>query len=94
MFGIELYPGVVNKASWLFYLLIKNHPFFNGNKRVAVVALFDFLKRNVRELYIDESEIFNGLFRMAIKTSESRAEDRDKIEKYLKRKIKSFVLSP
>lgn len=32
----------ISEAVWLFYCLIKNHPFFNGNKRVAVVALFDF----------------------------------------------------
>lgn len=43
-FGVELYKGVVNKAVWMFYCLIKNHPFMNGNKRIAVVALFDFLK--------------------------------------------------
>ena len=26
-FGKELYKGIVNKAAWLFYCLIKNHPF-------------------------------------------------------------------
>jgi death on curing protein len=76
----------------MFYCLIKNHPFFNGNKRVAVVALFDFLKRNVHELYLDENAIFNDLFSMAIRTSESRPEDIERVKSYLKRKIRSFIL--
>jgi death on curing protein len=91
-FGKELYKGVVNKAVWLFYCLVKNHPFFNGNKRIAVVALFDFLKRNVSELYIDQEAIVNDLFKMAIKTSESKPEEIERIKKYLKRKIKSFII--
>jgi death-on-curing family protein len=91
-FGKELYKGVVNKAVWLFYCLIKNHPFFNGNKRVAVVALFDFLKRNVSELYIAEDAILNDLFRMAIRTSESDPAEMEQVKRYLKRKIRSFIL--
>ncbi|MCB0542281.1 MAG: type II toxin-antitoxin system death-on-curing family toxin [Saprospiraceae bacterium] len=91
-YGKELYKGVVNKAVWLFYCLIKNHPFFNGNKRVAVVALFDFLKRNVSELYIDEDAILNDLFQMAIRTSESDPAELEQVKRYLKRKIRTFIL--
>lgn len=36
-FGVELYPSLEEKASILFYLINKNHPFLNGNKRVAVM---------------------------------------------------------
>ena len=31
--GRQHYPGLLKKASILFYLMIKNHPFQNGNKR-------------------------------------------------------------
>ena len=54
----------------LFYALIKNHPFFNGNKRVAVVALFEFLKRNALEVYLDEQTLLNDLFELAIYASQ------------------------
>jgi len=37
-----LYPTLVSKASFLFYLMIKNHPFQNGNKRIAITTLFTF----------------------------------------------------
>ena len=41
--GKELYKGLTAKAAILFYLMIKNHPFQNGNKRIAVTTLFLFL---------------------------------------------------
>ena len=40
--GKQLYPGLIKKASILFYLLIKNHPFQNGNKRIAMTTIFYF----------------------------------------------------
>jgi death-on-curing family protein len=47
-FGEELYKTIVNKAAALFYFIIKDHPFINGNKRIAVVALYEFLERNTQ----------------------------------------------
>jgi len=91
-FDKELYPGLINKAVWLFYCLVKGHPFLNGNKRIAVVALFDFLKRNSSELYIDEAALLNGLFQMAIRTAESKPDDIERIKAYLKRKIRAFII--
>ena len=32
MFGQDLYPDLFSKAAILIYLLIKNHPFVDGNK--------------------------------------------------------------
>jgi death on curing protein len=42
----DLYKTLIDKASILFYLMIKNHPFQNGNKRVAVTTLLVFLHQN------------------------------------------------
>ncbi len=47
-----LYKGLVKKAAVLFYLMIKNHPFENGNKRLAVATLLCFLMRNGKWLKI------------------------------------------
>lgn len=44
--GRELYPTVTKKAAILYYSLIKNHPFENGNKRTATAALIVFLSLN------------------------------------------------
>lgn len=40
--GKDLYPTLINKAVLLFYLIIKNHPFENGNKRMAVTITLVF----------------------------------------------------
>ncbi len=44
--GEELYPTLLDKAVLLFYLVIKNHPFENGNKRMAVMLMLFFLFKN------------------------------------------------
>jgi death-on-curing protein len=45
-FGAEAFPGLVDKAAALVFLLIANHPFRDGNKRIAGEALRLFLGRN------------------------------------------------
>lgn len=54
-----LYEGLVGKAAILFYCLIKNHPFQNGNKRIAVTTLFVFLYSNKKWLKVDNKELYN-----------------------------------
>jgi death-on-curing protein len=44
--GIELYPDVIDKAAVLCVRLARNHPLPDGNKRVAYVAMLEFLARN------------------------------------------------
>ena len=45
-FGNDVYPSVNGKAAALFHSLIANHPFHNGNKRTAVLAVDIFLVAN------------------------------------------------
>src|SRR3989338_6179664 len=55
----KLYKGLIGKASTLFYLMIKNHPFQNGNKRIAVTTLLYFLYKNKKWLEVDNQELYN-----------------------------------
>jgi death-on-curing family protein len=57
--GRQLYAGLVKKASILFYLMVKNHPFQNGNKRLAMTTLFLFLFQNKKWLRVDSQELYN-----------------------------------
>ena len=57
--GKSAYKGLVAKASILFYLMIKNHPFQNGNKRIAVTTLLFFLYKNKKWLRLDNQELYN-----------------------------------
>ena len=39
--------------------MIKNHPFQNGNKRIAMATLFYFLYKNEKWLRVDNQELYN-----------------------------------
>jgi len=58
MFGQELYPDLFSKAAILFYLLVKNHAFIDGNKRTAALALIEFLERNGYTLNATNDELY------------------------------------
>jgi death-on-curing family protein len=42
----ELYSTVEEKAAHLLYLIIKDHPFIDGNKRIASILFVYFLNEN------------------------------------------------
>lgn len=44
--GHDLYPSIEEKAAMLLYLIIKNHSFSDGNKRIAASVFLHFLNRN------------------------------------------------
>lgn len=44
--GKVLYPDIYNKAAIIWVNLIKKHPFYNANKRTALLALHMFLSMN------------------------------------------------
>lgn len=48
--GEELYPSLAEKAAALAYSLVNNHPFLDGNKRVAHAAMETFLLLHGYEL--------------------------------------------
>ncbi len=54
----DLYPGIVNKAAVIFYMMIKNHPFVNGNKRIAVTTMITFLLLNKKWLNVSNEELY------------------------------------
>ncbi len=68
-----LYPTLSKQASILFYLLIKNHPFRNGNKRIATISLLAFLALNKKWLSFSTQK----LYKIACTISKSRPTDKD-----------------
>lgn len=80
----HLYSGLIGKASILFYLMIKNHPFKNGNKRVAMATLFYFLFRNKKWIRVDDRELYNFARWVAESNALLKDETVAAIEKFLK----------
>jgi len=83
--GKSLYPTLVSKAAMLFYLLIKNHPFQNGNKRIAMTTLFVFLYRNGKWLRVDTQELYNFTVWVAQSPRTVKDETVKATEKFLKK---------
>lgn len=69
----SLYRGLVGKGAILFYLLVKNHPFENGNKRIAVITLFLFLLKNNKWLKVDNDELYR--FAKGVAASDPKSTD-------------------
>ena len=63
--GKHLYPTLLDKAAALFISLLKNHPFVDGNKRTAVVALGVFLELNRHPLKIEPISLAEWVEKMA-----------------------------
>jgi len=67
-FGEYAYPTTFEKAVALFHSLIANHPFQDGNKRTAVIALNHFLLANDYWHYISNA----GVYAIATRTASYR----------------------
>lgn len=44
--GREVYPTLEEKAAHLLYFVVKDHPFVDGNKRIAAAMFLRFLEKN------------------------------------------------
>lgn len=81
--GKTPYKGLLGKAAMLFYLMIKNHPFQNGNKRIAMATLFYFLYKNNKWLEVDNQELYNFAKWVAESNARLKNETVKAIEKFL-----------
>ena len=63
--GKDLYPTIEEKAANFLYLIIKNHAFIDGNKRIAATLFIYFLEfYNI--LYIENKQIIDNNTLVAI----------------------------
>ena len=78
--GKALYP----KASILFYLMIKNHPFQSGNKKIALTTLLTFLFSNGKWLKADSQELYNFTVWVAQSPSQFKEQVVAAIQKFIR----------
>lgn len=67
-FGEDAYPTIFEKGVALFHSLNANHPFCDGNKRTAVIALNHFLLANDHWHIISNA----GVYELAKRTASYR----------------------
>jgi death on curing protein len=70
-----LYLRLVRKAAVLFYGVIKDHPFMNGNKRMAVTLTLIFFYFN--DKWVETSP--DDLYKMACAVATSNPQNRDMV---------------
>lgn len=83
--GRELYPSLEEKAAYLLYFIIKDHPFVDGNKRIASFLFVYFLDKN-KYLYRQDGEKKvndNALVALALLIAESDGKDKDVLIKII-----------
>ncbi|HPC31242.1 MAG TPA: type II toxin-antitoxin system death-on-curing family toxin [Candidatus Paceibacterota bacterium] len=80
----DLYKGLIGKSAILFYLMIKNHPFQNGNKRIALATLLIFLYKNNKWFKVDNQELYNFTDWVAASPAELKDKVVESIEIFLK----------
>lgn len=77
--GEDLYPSVEEKAAMLLYLVVKNHSFSDGNKRIAAMLFLWFLNNN-HVLYAEDGHkriADNTLVALTLMIAESRTEEKN-----------------
>ena len=83
--GESPYPSLASKAAMLLYLMIKNHPFQNGNKRIAITTLLVFLHKNGRWLEVDPQVFYNFTIWIAQSPAELKEPTVDGIEVFIRK---------
>jgi len=75
----DLYPSVEEKAAMLLYLVVKNHSFSDGNKRIAAFLFLWFLEKNGILYKKNGSRLIenNTLVALTLMVAESRTEEKD-----------------
>jgi len=86
----ELYPSIEERAAHLLYFVIKDHPFVDGNKRIASFLFVYFLDKN-KYLYRETGEKKindNGLAALALLIAISDPKEKDKLIKIVTNLLK------
>ena len=96
--GKDLYATLEEKAAILYYGLNKNHPFRNGNKRIATASLLTFLYINGYwinkghwRLAGDKKEIEDYLVHLAIRVANLPPRNRDVLLQELQRWLSEHI---
>ena len=77
--GKDVYPTLEEKAANLLYMLVKNHSFNDGNKRIAAALFIYFLERNNLLFDTNKNPIIdnNTLAAMTLMIALSKPEEKE-----------------
>lgn len=81
----DFYPTLEEKAATLLYLIIKNHSFVDGNKRIAAACFLLFLDRNRLLLREDGRPIISNeaLASLTLLVAASKSEEMETVKRLI-----------
>lgn len=83
--GQELYPSIEEKAATLLYLIVKNHGFVDGNKRIGAACFLYFLEKN-KLLFNDQQQMIisnKALATLTLFVASSKAEEMETVRRLI-----------
>ena len=82
---VDLYPSIEEKAANLLYLVVKNHSFSDGNKRIAAFLFLYFLEKNGILFDIDGNKRIadNALVALTLMIAVSKPDEKDTMVKVI-----------
>ena len=89
--GEDLYPTTEQKAANLLYLVVKDHPLVDGNKRSAAALFIEFLAQNNLLFSVDGTPLVwnNALAAMTLMVAMSHPQEKDLMVALVERLISS-----
>lgn len=81
--GEELYPDILAKATCYLRSLAMNHPFYDGNKRTALLSTIIFLELNGYKVTCSNDILYN-ITKEMVKDKNSITEIVEKIKPHIK----------
>jgi len=83
--GIDLYPSIEEKAANLLYLIVKNHSFVDGNKRIGAACFLYFLKHNELLINKEGNPIISNeaLAAITLFVATSKTEEKDSVTRLI-----------
>lgn len=81
--GMALYSSIEEKAAMLLYLIVKNHSFVDGNKRIAAALFLYFLNKNGVLYREDKTPLLDGntLASITLMIAESNPSEMETVKK-------------
>jgi death-on-curing family protein len=81
----DAYPSIEEKAAMLLYLIVKNHAFVDGNKRIAAACFLLFLENNGLLTNRQQHPIISNeaLASLTLFVASSKAEEMETVKKLL-----------
>ncbi|MBQ8251018.1 MAG: virulence protein RhuM/Fic/DOC family protein [Alphaproteobacteria bacterium] len=82
--GEDCYTSIEEKAGMLLYLLVKNHCFTDGNKRIGAACFLYFLDKN-GILYQNNKQVIDNaaLFALTVLIAESKPEEKETMKQVI-----------